>query len=67
MSFPPQGNGADVALALTAQQVRDALLSLPENERKFIVTDPGTGQHKVLAIRRNSKGELDYDFEDIPE
>ena len=67
MSYPPQGKGAKIALVLTAEQVRDALLSLPENERKFIITNPNTGQYKVLAIRRNSEGEVEYDFEDVSE
>jgi len=65
MSYPPQGKGVDVVL--TPIQVRDALLSLPDNQRKFIITNPNGGQYKVLAIRKNGEGELDYDFEDVPE
>lgn len=45
------------------EQIRDALLSLPDNERRFIVTDPETGEHKVVAIRRNEAGNIEYDFE----
>jgi len=53
--------------AMTPQQVRDALLSLDEQDRKFVVTNPDTGQHKVLAIRRNSNGNIEYDFENEEE
>lgn len=49
------------------EQVRDALLSLPDNDRRFIVTDPEGGEHKVIAIRRNEEGNLEYDYEDSPE
>lgn len=52
---------------MTPQEVRDALLSLPDNERKFIVTDPATGEHKILSLRRNADGWVEYDFEGIPE
>ncbi|MBA7506207.1 hypothetical protein ES706_04888 [subsurface metagenome] len=49
------------------EQIRDALLSLPNNERRFIITDPETGEHKVIALRRNEAGNIEYDFESIPE
>lgn len=49
------------------KEIRDALLSLPDNERKFIVTDPATGEHKILSLRRNADGLVEYDFESIPE
>ena len=67
MGFPPQGNKSGGDSPLTAEQIRDALLSLPEGERKFIITNPNGGEYKVLTIRKNGEGALDYDFEDVPE
>ena len=49
------------------ENIRDALLSLPDNERRFIITDPETGEHKILSLRRNQNGNVEYDFENIPE
>jgi len=49
------------------EQVREALLSLPENERSFIISDSKPGQHKVIAIRRNTGNVLEYDYEEETE
>ena len=51
------------AVSLTAEQVRDLLLSLPDNERKFITSDPLAGQHSLFSIRTNASGNLEYSFE----
>lgn len=48
---------------MTPKQLRDALLSLPDNERKFIITDPEGGEHKVIGLRRNEEGNIEYDYE----
>lgn len=39
---------------LSAQEIRDSLLSLPEEERKFVVTDPVSGEAKVFSLARDS-------------
>lgn len=52
---------------MTPKEIRDALLSLPDSERKFVVTDPETGEHKILSLRRNADGRVEYDFESVPE
>ena len=54
-------------LTPTPEQIRDALLSLPDNERKFVITNPRAGTHKIVAIRRNGSGNVEYDYENIPE
>ena len=54
-------------LIVDPEQIRDALLSLPDNDRRFIVTNPSDKEHKVIAIRRNEAGNLEYDFEDESE
>lgn len=55
------------AAALTPEEIRNALLSLPDNERMFIITDPKLGQHRIISLRRNSSGNIEYDFENIHE
>lgn len=52
---------------INPQATRDALLSLSDNERGFIITDPSIEQHKVIAIRRNTSGNIEYDYEVEPE
>ncbi|MBA7578574.1 hypothetical protein ES708_20439 [subsurface metagenome] len=52
---------------LSPKGIRDKLLSLPPGERKFVITNPGKGQHKIIAIRRNSDDLMDYDYESEPE
>lgn len=53
--------------AMAPKQIRDALLSLPDNDRKFVISDPESGEHKIIAIRRNSSNIVEYDYEEIPE
>lgn len=52
-----------VILKLTAVEVRDMLLSLADDERMFVTSDPKPGQHKVISVRRNASGNLEYDYE----
>lgn len=49
------------------KEIRDKLLSLPVGERKFIITNPKVGEHKIVALRRNSSDIVEYDFENEPE
>lgn len=52
-----------VVYVMTAEAIRDALLSLPENERQFIISNPESGEYKILAMRRNVAGNIEYDYE----
>ncbi|MBA7638108.1 hypothetical protein ES703_45760 [subsurface metagenome] len=52
---------------MTPEQIRDSLLSLPDNDRMFIITDPEPGEHKIIALRRNSGRIVEYDYEGVPE
>lgn len=60
-------NGVEQHNPDTPEEIRDMLLSLPDNERRFIITDPQADQHKVIAVRRNPAGNLEYDYEGVPE
>lgn len=37
-------------VVMTPEQIRDALLSIPDNDRKFIVTNPEEGKHPITNI-----------------
>lgn len=52
---------------LIAEEIRDMLLSLPDNERAFIISDPRPGQHRIISMRRNASGNPEYDYEQVPE
>lgn len=62
-----RGPKPQVLVSLTPEEVRDLLLSLPDNKRIFIISDPKLGQHKVISIRRNVSNNVEYDYEKVPE
>ncbi len=43
--------------------LRDALLSIPEEERAFVISNATNGGHKIYSIRRNAAGNPEYDYE----
>jgi len=47
-------------------EIRDAVVAIPDTERKIVLTDPTTGEFPILAIQRNSTGKLDIDYDDQP-
>ncbi len=51
----------------TGEEVRDLVVALPVDEREIVVTNPAPTEHKVYSLKRNAAGELDYDFNDVPE
>ena len=38
-----------------------------DTERGIVITDPTTGQYKVIAIHRASDGKLEIDYDDVAE
>lgn len=48
-------------------EIRDVVVALGDTERKILITTPQTGEFKVLAIHRNAAGNLEYDWDDVPE
>lgn len=49
------------------EAIRDALLSLPDDERTFITTDPSSGDFRVISIERKASGEIEIKYSDVPE
>jgi len=51
----------------TGAEVRDAIVALGDTERKIVITEPQTGEFKVIGVHRNAAGNLEYDYDDVPE
>jgi len=41
---------------MTALEIRDALLSLSPEERKFVISDPEPGEYSVYSIAKSNSG-----------
>lgn len=48
-------------------EIRDAIVALGDTERKLVVTEPQPGEFKVIGVHRNAAGNLEYDYDDVPE
>lgn len=51
----------------TGAEIRDAVVAIADVDRKIVITNPEVGEYKIIAIQRNSTGELDVDYDDVPE
>jgi hypothetical protein len=49
----------------TGLEVRDLIVGLTDADRKIVITDPTTGQYKVLAIHRDAAGKLEVQYDDV--
>ena len=48
-------------------EIRDLILGLGDTERGIVITDPTSGQYKVISIERDSSGKLKVDYDDVAE
>lgn len=51
----------------TGAEIRDAVVALGDTERKILITEPETGEFKVIGVHRNAAGNLEYDYDDVAE
>jgi len=51
----------------TGVEVRDLIIALSDTERGIVVTDPTTGEYKVISIERDATGKLKIQYEDVAE
>jgi len=59
---------ATVTKPMTPEQIRDALLSLSDSDREFIITNPGVGEHKVFSLtKEGSTGKIVVNCQVVPE
>lgn len=51
----------------TGIEIRDSLVALSNVSRKFIMTKPTSGKFKAFHIQRNAAGNLEIEYDDVPE
>lgn len=51
----------------TDTEIRDLIVGIAEADRQIVVTDPQSGEFKVLAIQRDSTGKLKVEYDDVAE
>lgn len=57
----------DATADQTGAEIRDAVVALGDTERKILITEPLVGEYKVIGVHRNAAGNLEYDYDDVPE
>ncbi|MBA7638109.1 hypothetical protein ES703_45761 [subsurface metagenome] len=62
-------NGIDAGAEVnpTGPEIRDLVVAISEIDRKILITEPQTGEFKILGIHRNAAGNLEYDYDDVAE
>lgn len=51
----------------TGAEIRDSIVAIAEGERKIVITEPLSGEHKIFGVHRSSDGNFEYDYDDVPE
>ena len=51
----------------TGAEVRDLILALADTERGLVITDPTSGQFKVISVERLSDGKFNIQYDDVAE
>ncbi len=51
----------------TGAEIRDAVVALPDLDRKIVLTNPAVGEYKVTAVQVTSNNKLAADHDDVPE
>lgn len=46
--------------------IRDAIVNLPDTERKIVITNPKSGNCRVISICRNGSQNVEYTYDDVP-
>lgn len=52
---------------MTPEEIRDALLSLPEDTRKFVISEPEQNEKKIYELHFNASDNLEYNRKTEPE
>lgn len=52
---------------LSGTEIRDLIVALSDTERGIVITDPTTGEYKVISVERDSNGKLKIDYDDVAE
>lgn len=49
----------------TGAEMRDAIVGLPDADRKLVITAPQIGEFKVVSIQRKSTGKAGLKYDDV--
>ncbi|GAH81894.1 unnamed protein product [marine sediment metagenome] len=48
-------------------EIRDLVVALEDTERKIVITNPVTGEHRVASVEVDADLKLKADYDDVPE
>jgi len=51
----------------SATEIRDAIVGLGDTERKIMITEPISGQFKVVSVQRKADGKVEVAYDDVAE
>lgn len=51
----------------TGLEIQTAVEGLSDADKKIVLSEPQTGEHKIYGIHRNAAGNPEYDYEDQAE
>jgi len=51
----------------TGLEIQTAIEGLSDADKKIVLSEPQSGEHKIYGIHRNAAGNPEYDYEDAPE
>ena len=65
--YRDDGSWANAPAAMTGAEIRDALLALSDVNRGVVITNPGSGDFRVISIERLASGAIQITYSDIAE
>lgn len=51
----------------TGPEIRDLIVGINETERKIVLSEPSSGEFKIIAIQRDPDGKMKVEYDDIVE
>jgi len=47
-------------------EIRDAVVALPDLDRKIVITNPLSGEYKIVAVQAAANEKIAFDKDDVP-
>lgn len=51
----------------TGPEVRDLIVAIADNDRKILITEPTTGEFRVISVQRTAAGKTEVSYDDVAE
>jgi len=51
----------------TGAEIRDAVVALADVDRKIVITEPVSGEFKVISVQRDADAKVKISYDDVPE